>query len=770
MKYEGSFKSIYKDNLYIVEIITNGSSDSSTQLTLGPSPFTTTMDGGSNTIYNPVKYQSATVQVVADNYYFDMYASTPKQNTVELKDASNNVYFTGYISPNVFDANYNFVTETWDVECVDGLSVLKNYDYSTMDGSTKGFISFSKLIHNCLSKCGCYENFYISKALRIMNKTSLNAYDSMYISEQNFFDEDDKAMKMNEVLEEVCKFCGVVAVAEGKDVYLVDYDAIKGGNNTYYGYSISQSPIDASTSYSPSTTTATRSSSFTIDASAYTKTGTTLSLNTVYSKVTVKSNLYQVNSIIPSLFEDEDLRNVQYVDEDNQNWNYEPADRTCVYGGKESWLDSWEKRAEDDVYFYIKSRFYTNTKYNHYYFDASGGEVSGPIYNGLQAEQLTGVSFAKFNIGQGNTRSEAYAGMDFDSFDNYLMIPNNYSITTGLKRLEAKTDFSKPFFMSGRTKIVVKGELILTDRPYFPNSPTADNNTNIGYWPHTGTFTSMYDGNFWHGTKLFPKQNIMNLKIGLQIGDTSKTFNVPFYPADHGDDIIKEDSKNHEIFYKSFGVQDNISYSDGIKEKGYKLNMGIDADTVVPAKPIISIYGMDDMVTAFYTPPFLTSVLGCLFIKDFDVVAVDPFNGSDDRLNGTDTEYTCEINDEYTTELSPITFKICTSDTKSLNYSAVAYKDGSAYHFLNELNHATLNSSIPTSSDGTPTKRAEQICCYRIVNQYSTPCKKLSINLYDNLVKPYSLISESLSSSFIVDTIAHDYVYDSVNCLLVEKK
>ena len=160
MLYKGSFKSIHKDILYNVEIITNGSSDSSTELILGPSPFTTTMDGGSSTIYNPVKYQSATVQIVAKNYYFDMYASTPKENSVELKDASNNVLFTGYISPNVFDADYNFETETWDVECVDGLSVLKNYDYMPMDGSVKGFVSFSKLIHNCLSKCGCYDNWF----------------------------------------------------------------------------------------------------------------------------------------------------------------------------------------------------------------------------------------------------------------------------------------------------------------------------------------------------------------------------------------------------------------------------------------------------------------------------------------------------------------------------------------------------------------------------------------------------------------------------------
>lgn len=781
MRYQGQFKTIHPDpstnqeKTYTVTIVTNqGSGD--TPLRLGPSPFTTTMDGGSNTIYNPVKYQSATVQIVANEYYFDMYAAKPKDNSVTLTDSSGNVLFTGYVSPNVYDADYNFITETWDVECVDGLSVLKNYDYTPL-GGTKDFVSFSAIINACLEKCGCYTNWYISNVTKVEEKASTNGYnsiDNMVISEANFFDEDDKAMKLSEVLEEICKFLGVSAVADGNKVYFMDYDAIKHGSNTYYSYSVGSSSSSSTTSFTKS---------LTITKDSYSNTGARLSLDTVYSKVTVKDSLYKVKSIIPSLFDDEDLQNAHYVSEDDQRWNYEFT-TSCVYGGKESWLDTWETRASDDVYFKIKSRFYENKKYNHYYFTNTGSSTSGPILNALQAEDLTGVAFAKYNIGSGNTESAANAGLDYDSFDNYLMIPNNYSTTTNLKRLEAKTEFAKPFFMSGKTKIIVKGDLILTDRALFPNSPQADNNTNIGYWPHTGTFTSLYDGNFWHGTKLFPKQNIINLKIGLNIGNYGGTYKVPFYPVGEGEKTIREDSKNHEIFYTSFGVQDNVNYLDCIKEKGYKINTGMPTDTVIPAKPRISIYGMDDMVTAFATPaPYTGSVLGCLFIKDFDVVAVDPYEGSDERVNGTDTEYSVEINADYVTELSPIEFKICTSDGKSLNYSSVAYKDGSSYHFVNGLKNTALSSLMSSSGaaghNGASEPRAEEIMCFRIVNQYSSASKKLSINLFDYLVKPYSLITEPATSSYgtqltgatyIVNTISYDYIMNTATCELVEKK
>lgn len=760
--YSGEFRSVIRDRRYSVTIVTSGSGNP-VELTFGPDAFTTSMDGGSSTIYTPVKYQSGTIQVVAKDYYFDLYASTPKENSVIVQelDASGNVSSTiwkGYVSCNVYDADYNFETESWDVECVDGLSVLKNFDY-TIIGNERGFASFTQLINKCLSTAGCYTKWYMSAATKDASYNG-NLIDSLYISESNFFDEDEEPMKLNEVFEEILKYIGVTAVADGDNVYFMDYDAIRHGNNSYYEYNVGSSS---------SNTTVSLSKSHLIGPNSYSSTGTRLSLDNVYSKVTVKDSLYPVKSIIPSLFEDEDLRNT-HATATEENWNYEFT-TSCVYGGKESWLDTWETRASDDVYFKIKSRFYENKKYNHYYFTNTGSSTSGPILNALQAEDLTGVAFAKYNIGSGNTESAANAGLDYDSFDNYLMIPNNYSTTTNLKRLEAKPEFSKPFFMSGKTKIIVKGDLILTDRALFPNSPQADNNTNIGYWPHTGTFTSLYDGNFWHGTKLFPKQNIINLKIGLNIGGYGGTYKVPFYPVGEGEKTIREDSKNHEIFYTSFGVQDNVNYLDCIKEKGYKINTGMPTDTVIPAKPRISIYGMDDMVTAFATPaPYTGSVLGCLFIKDFDVVAADPYEGSDERVNGTDTEYSVEINADYVTELSPIEFKVCTSDGKSLNYSSVAIKTGeTTYRFVKEFTNSSLGQTLIP----------EWMMCHRLVNQYSTPSKRLTINLFSDLVKPYSLISEPQRSeyntpltgcTFIIDRYSYSLSMDTITCELVEKK
>ena len=58
-----------------------------------------------------------------------------------------------------------------------------------------------------------------------------NRYDKSWVGKWE--DEDDEPMTMQEVLEEVCKYLNVTAVADGDKVYFLDYDAIKNGINTF---------------------------------------------------------------------------------------------------------------------------------------------------------------------------------------------------------------------------------------------------------------------------------------------------------------------------------------------------------------------------------------------------------------------------------------------------------------------------------------------------------------------------------------------------------
>ena len=801
MKYKGQFKSVLRDKLYTVEIITNGSSIGTVNITLGPNSFTTEMDAGSNTIYVPVKYSSASVQVVADSYYFDMYSSTAKQNTVKLYDASNNILWAGYTSPNIYDAPYNFETESWKVEAIDGLSVLKYYDYTPVDGSL-GFASFTQIINHCLETCGCYSYWHFSNSTHIYDasastdakKNKKYLTDNLYISEANFFNEDGDAMKMSEVLEEVCKFCGVTAVAYGQDVYFLDYDALKNASSTYKRYF--KHTVGNNSAVDSSTADCSVNATLTINKDSYSSTGTNLSLDNVYSKVTVRDNLYTVKSIIPSLFEDEDLENIKYNGENDQKWNFDYTQK-CMDRGDKSLKD------DDDTYFYMKSRYYKNSKYDHFFYDLNGNSIpsSTPIIssNGQDSSALmelttkTGVLFSRFNISTGKTRNETINGLEYNNFTDYLMMPINYSSAINKKRLESKSTFVKPFFMAGNAKLLVKGSLILTDRWKFPSFDVTDTyrditgthdlhaDTSVGYFPVSDTFVGDYDGRGWwifaRGNSVSMTQNNLTLRIDIDINGNAVRNDVPFYQLDQGDVWIHENKKKHEIFYKSFDIQNNVRYEDNISEKGYVLNTGIGSSEVVKTKPIIRMYGMDTLQQVFgiqFDNPVFQNFkcpLACVFIKDFDIQAVVGHEGGKDE-NDTNTEYSYVIDDNYVSELGDIEFKICTYDDKQLNYSSVAWVDPDTgkYKFLKHLVDEALRSSLTTLNEH-PYQCSEHMLCYKIVKQYSTPSKKLSINLFAEDIRPWTKVHESLlNTDFIVNSVSYNYYYDQATVNLVEKK
>ena len=74
MIYTGYFKDI-NDVDYTVKITTS-TGNQTREITLGGNPFITEMDGSSDNIYVPAKYQTATVSVISPEYLFDVYTGT----------------------------------------------------------------------------------------------------------------------------------------------------------------------------------------------------------------------------------------------------------------------------------------------------------------------------------------------------------------------------------------------------------------------------------------------------------------------------------------------------------------------------------------------------------------------------------------------------------------------------------------------------------------------------------------------------------------------
>lgn len=84
MSYRGYFNSVYDKKRYTVNINTEDSSY--TDILLGASPFIVSYEGDS-TIYKPLKLSSATINVVHNDYMFDIYNATAQGTKVELLDS-----------------------------------------------------------------------------------------------------------------------------------------------------------------------------------------------------------------------------------------------------------------------------------------------------------------------------------------------------------------------------------------------------------------------------------------------------------------------------------------------------------------------------------------------------------------------------------------------------------------------------------------------------------------------------------------------------------
>jgi len=101
------------------------------------------------------------------------------------------------------------------------------------------------------------------------------------------------AWTCQEVLEEICRYLGLTAIADKDSVYFVDYDAIKAGINTYWRYTVdNNSGQKVTVNFSKA-----------ITGSDFSATGSTLSLDNVYNKVNVVSDYNTFEDVIPGVFD-----------------------------------------------------------------------------------------------------------------------------------------------------------------------------------------------------------------------------------------------------------------------------------------------------------------------------------------------------------------------------------------------------------------------------------------------------------------------------------
>lgn len=805
MIYSGSFADI-NNKVYKVTISTN-SGNQTKSVTLGGSPFVTEMDSDEKVIYTPVKYQTATVSIISPDYNFDIYSPKAQGSKVVLTDESGAVVWTGFVTPNLYDMGFVEEREEIEIECIDGLSTLQYFKYKT---EKKSVITFLQIIRKLLAQCNSYTYFYFPDNIQLSKDYTTSILGQLYISEENFFDkkedeetDDEVAWTMQEVLEEICQFLGVTAVADGDSVYFLDYDAIRQGRNSYYKYEIDgiNVPEEVTVSFSK-----------TIKAEDYSESGATLSLDNVYNKVSVKADLYTFEKVIPDIYEtlenitkdsDTALQTEILANEgmwgevvQNKIGNTAPANNNMQVMVDRVYNPS---KKEYGAFNAVFVKYFNNPYYKFFKYSGSTGyDITNNVkgLNYTDTKTMYGASIAKFYVKQLKNSMPYYRGWilmniwgkadantrawyldallrenDVTSVDfkNYIVMLNPPANHIPNEQIENYPYFqtvvtdTSALFGGENSYLIISGDVIyhyMNDDPY----PIPEGECDIRegrYYIDEGQAYLLarlqWGSKYWNGS---------------QWQESKCTFKIPFVKSGASNSERRADN----TMYKANSIPNNVSWRIGTKEKGYLISMP--SDEVISGLPVLTVFKPFD-------PNFHSSKSGknkgqhyqfnCVFLKDFQIKAIvgDPsFSGNSD----TDTVYTNIINDEFVTELKEIKFKIATWDNKKPNYSAVAYKYAGIYHYLDKTYNLACSAGEADwigsdNKEAASGLRQEEHLIYKLVNQYSSPSVILNLSLRNDN-KIYGLYGDTTISGkkFIVDCMNIDYKQNKQELKLIEKK
>lgn len=721
MKYTGQFRDI-NENLYTVNIITDNDTSTSKTVTLGITPFVTEVETSEEHLYKPCKYSSATIRMINDDYSFDLYSAKAQENKVTLTDKDNVIRWIGYTTPNLYSMGYENEVEEIEIECIDALSTLQYYKYKPING-TKQIVSIENIINKILMKCNAYTHYYISNATQYSSTANDCLSSKLYISEQNFFDEDNEPMTMQEVLEEICMYLNVTCIADGTNVYFLDYDAIKNNINTYYKFTVGSNSKEL----------VTLQQSKAIEGSDYIENGGQISLDNVYNKVTVKDSLYSFDSVIPSIWNEKDLSLYMMMDI-SQNWHY--------YQEVE---EEHDKLGKHKCFF----KYYSNPNYKSFYYDKNLNPITTPLIVNYGATQIyVGATIVRACFKKVDSFDDVINDV---SFTDYLLLHthdtnqstgdtltiNGWDVEyvflstsgdSGVKLFELEVNNANPAFLGGKNVyLLIQGDYIYMDRQSEMYIPQNYNNKDDKFILENLWIKAKleFGGNYWNGESW---------------QSTECCFKLPF---DNNNQL------NHCI-NQIFPTLNTVTYDMGIDESGYAIPMP--SNNIYLGKPTFTLYA----------PHKLDENYRCdaVWLKNFDIKAKIATYDIDVNKD-SDTEYSNIINGDYVNEMDSIDLKICTWDNKECNYSAVAYYNGSKYEYLNNVyNKATKQ-----------TCRAEEQLIYKLVTQYETPSAILNLNL-KNTIKPYCLLTDKYlpDKLFIVDSITTDWESNKAEIKLIEKK
>lgn len=740
--YVGYFKSLDGAS-YTVKLITDNTSTDWGILNMqGETPFVVSYNV-SNTPFEPLRTSTATITVVHDKYLDELYSPYAKGTSVELYKNTDECVWCGYLVPKTYNQGYANHYETIELEAADCVSVLQYIDYELInEGSC---VTFKDIIDKVL------DNTHITTYYWPHSKQANGSFltpDAIGIFERNFFENDtDDPWNLQDVMFEMCQYLGVTSLQWGDALYFVDYTALSQGDDRYYKYMKNPTrTVQGADEYISNLITMTSELSRGNDAD--------ISFEPIFNKVSVKDNFYNVEELIPNIFDDKYLT--------NRNGDFFSAQKIDIPSPKNAkWVknvrkirdDVWaSEETADDKYTYFM-RLYDHQYFESYYeeipySDFTPGTMSAPedligrlgatIVDMAAVDNGTfyGEVFDPTNSGNGVQVGTVDYANTVD-YKRYLCICENHEDGTvwddnsNALRLVMRTPSMKlPCQITEESYLVINYAVTKSrykDRPYLnpdwchtgASGPDAyregTGHWAMTQWPQGPSFRLIVGDKAWYGSK------------GTWVDKNKDVWDTRF-----GGSLLKN-SPAKDFWNEELKIANTVKYSMNINESGYAIPLsGISQDDEFYIEilcPQVSFYA-NKKLDLFEDTEFESHNAWC-WVSDFSIKLCE--KGQDVEKLDNDVVYENVIDDDSVNDFGELTFKFTTwhPNIKPSYSNVVTWVDGKRV-MLEKITEANLMNNPQT---------AEENMIERHVLQYSTPTKKISHSLPIDGITPFDRIT-----------------------------
>lgn len=273
---------------YEVRIEREGYTGESKELKGQTSPFTVTIDS-EEFIYTPTRFSTATLAIFGGDYLQDLFSTDYRMHRITLY-ADGVPSWCGFIKPELYTQDYSSDKFNLDIKCESAISVLAYIEYQ-QESEEKTLVSLWSILKKCIDESrGLYTAIYLPHVYGI-SASDFNLWSNplkrMMVSEQNFFDEDDTAMSLKQVLEEIMRLLNWTCVDWKGELYFID---INNESGEYYKYDIGLSAYDK-----------VNADSMNVQNIGFSGSDHTLDILPGYNKASVRCSNYPVGDVLPEI-------------------------------------------------------------------------------------------------------------------------------------------------------------------------------------------------------------------------------------------------------------------------------------------------------------------------------------------------------------------------------------------------------------------------------------------------------------------------------------